>query len=150
MTCGLMAPQLVNSGSRIATSAGDGATIGRRIRISQSEEGKGKCKGSIAWDLRKDFFQRMQPLTTRSTFNAISFQQEHTPGFSSFGHGHVARGRRYRVSVVVNEVSIRSTPQVVPGRPRWGAQAAAGVVSDVGFWRVFQFHGNSSAICLAG
>ena len=57
--------------SRIATSAGYGATIARRIRISQPDEGKGKCKGSRALDLRKGFSQRMQPPTIRSTFNAI-------------------------------------------------------------------------------
>ena len=73
-----MAPQLVNWGSQIIMSAGDGATIGRRIRISQPDEGKGKCRGSRAWDPRKDFSQRMPPSTTPSTFNAILFRQEHT------------------------------------------------------------------------
>jgi transposase-like protein len=58
-------------------SAGDGATIGRRIRISQPDEGRGKCTVSRAWDPRKDFSQRMQPPTTRSTSNAVSFRQEH-------------------------------------------------------------------------
>jgi hypothetical protein len=58
-------------------SAGDGATIGRRIRISLPDKGKGKCRVSRAWDPRKDFSQRMPPPTTRLTFNAISFRQEH-------------------------------------------------------------------------
>jgi len=80
------------------------ATIGRRTRISQPDEGRGKCKGSKVWDPRKDFFHRMQPPTTRSTFNAISFQQG-TPNFSSLGHGHVARGRCCSVSNVVNEIA---------------------------------------------
>ncbi len=91
MTCGLIAPQLVNSGSRIATSAGDGATIGRRIRISQPDEEKGKCKGSRLWDPRKDFSQRMPPPTTRSTSNAISFQHEHTGLFQPRPRTHGAR-----------------------------------------------------------
>ena len=65
MTCGLMAPQLVNWGSRIIMSAGDGAIIGRRIRISQPDEGKGKCKGSRVWDPRKDFSQRMPRIMQR-------------------------------------------------------------------------------------
>jgi hypothetical protein len=73
-----MAPQLVNWGSQIIMSAGVGATIGRRIRISQPDEGRGKCKVSRVWDPRKDFSQRMPPPTTRSTSNAISFQHEHT------------------------------------------------------------------------
>ena len=58
--------------------AGDGATIGRRIRISKPDEGRGRCKGSKAWDPRKDFSQRMQPHITPSTSNVISRQQEHT------------------------------------------------------------------------
>ena len=58
-------------------SAGDGATIGRRIRISLRDKGKGKCKVSRAWDPRKDFSQRMPP-TTLLMFNAISFRQERT------------------------------------------------------------------------
>jgi hypothetical protein len=36
-----------------AMSAVDGATIERRIRISQPDEGRGRCKGSRAWDPRK-------------------------------------------------------------------------------------------------
>jgi transposase-like protein len=58
-------------------NAGDGATIGRRIRISQPDEGRGKCRVSRAWDPRKDFSQRMPPPTARSTSNAVSFRQEH-------------------------------------------------------------------------
>src|ERR1019366_3645203 len=81
MTYGLTVPQPVNSGSQIVMSADGGATIGRRTRISQPDEGRGKCKGSKVWDPRKDFFHRMQPPITRSTFNAISFQQGHTELF---------------------------------------------------------------------
>ena len=58
-------------GSQIIMSAGDGATIGRRIRVSQPDEGRGKCTASRARDPRKDFSQRMPPSTTPSTFNAI-------------------------------------------------------------------------------
>jgi hypothetical protein len=42
-------------------NAVDGATIERRIRISQPDEGRGRYKGSKAWDPRKDFSQCMQP-----------------------------------------------------------------------------------------
>jgi hypothetical protein len=59
-------------------NAADGATTERRIRISQSDEGRGRCKGSRAWDPRKDFSQPTQPPITPSTSNAISPQQEHT------------------------------------------------------------------------
>jgi putative transposase len=47
------------------------ATIERRIRISQPDEGRGRCKGSRAWDPRKDFSQPTQPPITPSTSNAI-------------------------------------------------------------------------------
>jgi transposase-like protein len=48
-----------------------GATIERRVRLSQPDEGRGRCKGSRAWDPRKDFSQPTQPPITHSTFNAI-------------------------------------------------------------------------------
>src|ERR1700730_981498 len=57
--------------SQNATSVADGATIERRIRISQPDEGRGRCKGSRAWDPRKDFSQPTQPPITPSTSNAI-------------------------------------------------------------------------------
>jgi hypothetical protein len=41
-------PQPMNLESQNAMSAVDGATIERRIRISQPDEGRGKCKGSRA------------------------------------------------------------------------------------------------------
>src|SRR5580704_6427682 len=59
-----MPPQPVILESQNATSVADGATIERRIRISQPDEGRGRCKGSRAWDPRKDFFQPTQPPTT--------------------------------------------------------------------------------------
>src|ERR1700730_11051918 len=56
----------------------DGATTERRIRISQSDEGRGRCKGPRAWHRRKNFSQCMPQPTTLSTFSVISPQQEHT------------------------------------------------------------------------
>ena len=61
-----------------AMSAVDGATIGRRIRISRPDEGRGRCKGSRAWDPRKDFSQCMRQPIILSTSSAISPQQERT------------------------------------------------------------------------
>jgi len=59
-------------------NAVDGATIELRIRISRPDEGRGRCKGSRAWDPRKDFSQCMQPPRTPSTSNATSSQAERT------------------------------------------------------------------------
>jgi len=59
-----MPPQPVILESQNATSVADGATIERRIRISQPDEGRGRCKGSRAWDPRKDFSQPTQPPIT--------------------------------------------------------------------------------------
>ena len=84
-----MALQPVILGSQSAMSAVDGATIERRIRISQPDEGRGRCKGSRAWDPRKDFSQCMQQPTTPSTSNAISPQQERT---EPSGHRPCRRG----------------------------------------------------------
>ena len=70
--------QPVILGSQNAMSAVDGATIELRIRISRPDEGRGRCKGSRAWDPRKDFSQCMQRPRTPSTFSAISPQQERT------------------------------------------------------------------------
>jgi hypothetical protein len=70
--------QPVILGSQNAMNAVDGATIELRIRISRPGEGRGRCKGSRAWDPRKDFSQCMQPPIIRSTSSAISPQQERT------------------------------------------------------------------------
>src|SRR5208282_6259762 len=78
MTCALMGLQPVSLELQNAMSAVDGATIERRIRISRPDEGRGRCKGSRAWDPRKDFSQPTQPPTTLSTSNAISPQQQRT------------------------------------------------------------------------
>src|SRR5450759_2928736 len=64
MTCALMGLQPVISESQTAMNAVDGATTERRIRISQPDEGRGRCNGSRAWDPRKDFSQCMQQPTT--------------------------------------------------------------------------------------
>jgi hypothetical protein len=66
-----MPPQPVILESQNATSVADGATIERRIRISQPDEGRGRCKGSRVWDPRKDFSQPTQPPITLSMSNAI-------------------------------------------------------------------------------
>ena len=72
-----------------AMSAVDGATIGRRIRISRPDEGRGRCKGSRAWDPRKDFSQCMRQPIILSTSSAISPQQERT---EPSGHRPCRRG----------------------------------------------------------
>jgi hypothetical protein len=69
-------------------SAADGATIERRSRINQPE-GNARCKGSRAWDPRKDFSQCMQQPTTHSTPNVISPPQERT---EPSGHRLCRRG----------------------------------------------------------
>src|SRR5208283_6160507 len=78
MTCALMGLQPVSLESQNAMSAVDGATIERRIRISRPDEGRGRCKGSRAWDPRKNFSQPTQPHITPSTSSAISPRQERT------------------------------------------------------------------------
>jgi hypothetical protein len=73
-----MLPQPMNLESQNAMSAVDGATIERRIRISQPDDENTRCKVSRAWDPRKDFSQHMQQPTTLSTSSAISPQQGRT------------------------------------------------------------------------
>ena len=75
--------------SQNAMNAVDGATIERRIRISQPDEGSARCKGSRAWDPRKDFSQCMQQHKILSTSSAISPQQERT---EPSGHRPCRRG----------------------------------------------------------
>src|SRR5208283_3794760 len=64
--------------SQNAMNAVDGATIERRIRISRPDEGRARCKGSRAWDPRKDFSQCMQQPRILSTSNVILPRQERT------------------------------------------------------------------------
>ena len=77
-------------------NAVDGATIERRIRISRPDKGRGRCKGSRAWDPRKDFSQCMQQPIILSTSSAISPQQERTEpsGHQPCRHGVKSSLRR--------------------------------------------------------
>src|SRR5208337_1191354 len=74
----LMLLQPVILESQNAMNAVDGATIERRIRISQLDEGSARCKVSRAWGPRKDSSQCMQQHKIPSTSSAISPQQERT------------------------------------------------------------------------
>src|SRR5208282_1794631 len=78
MISDLMLLQPVILGSQNVMNAVDGATIERRIRINRPDDENARCKGSRAWDPRKDFSQCMQQPTTLSTSSAISPQQERT------------------------------------------------------------------------
>ena len=69
------------SGSQDVMNAADGATTGRRIRISRRGDENERCKASRALDRRKDFSQRMAPSRIPSTSNAISPQQKRTEPF---------------------------------------------------------------------
>ena len=62
-------------GSGIGIAPADGETIGRRIRINQPDDENVRCKVSGVSVQHKDFSPFTQQPTTRSTFNAISFQQ---------------------------------------------------------------------------
>ena len=68
-------------GSGIGIAPADGETIGRRIRINQPDDENVRCKVSGASVQHKDFSPFTQQPTTRSTFNAISFQQGRTERF---------------------------------------------------------------------
>src|ERR1019366_1384729 len=78
MISDLMELQPVILESLNAMNAVDCATIERRIRISRPDEGRGRCKGSRAWDPRKDFSQCMQQPIILSTSNVILPRQERT------------------------------------------------------------------------
>src|SRR5208283_2704693 len=78
MTCALMEPQPVIVESQNAMNAVDGAKIERRIRINRPDEGRGRCKGSRAWDPRKDFSRCKQQHKIKSTSNVILPQEERT------------------------------------------------------------------------
>src|ERR1700730_1304323 len=96
MTSDLMGRLPVISGSQNAMNVVDGATTERRIPINRPDEGKGRCKGSRAWDRRKDFSQCMQQPTTFSTPSAILPQQERTEpsGHRPCRHGTKSSLRR--------------------------------------------------------
>src|ERR1700732_2749866 len=78
MPSDLMELQPVILESQNAMSAADGATTERRIRINRPDDENARCKGSRAWDPRKDFSQCMQQHKIPSTSNVISPQQERT------------------------------------------------------------------------
>jgi hypothetical protein len=65
-------------GSSIGIVPADGETTGRRIRINRPGDENARCKVSKASGQHRDFSPFMQQPTTRSTSNAISFQQAHT------------------------------------------------------------------------
>src|SRR5208282_4463251 len=96
MTCALMEPQPVILESQNAMNAVDGATIERKIRINRPDEGRGRCKGSRAWDPRKDFSRCKQQQKIPSTSNVILPQQERTEpsGHWSSRHGVKSSLRR--------------------------------------------------------
>src|ERR1700675_775269 len=73
-----MLPLPVNLVSQDDMSVVDGATIEPRIRINRPDDENARCKGSRAWDPRKDFSQFMRKSTTPSPSNVISHRQEHT------------------------------------------------------------------------
>ena len=76
-------------GTQNAMSAADGATIERRIRISQPDERRGRCKGSRAWDPRRDFFQCMQQRKILS-IPTSSYLSKNAPSLQGIGHADMA------------------------------------------------------------
>jgi DDE domain len=76
--CDPIAPQPTNLALQAATTAVDGATTGRRTRISRRGDENARCKGSRAPDRRKDFSPRTPPFRIPSTSNATSPQRERT------------------------------------------------------------------------
>jgi len=81
--------QPVILGSQNAMNAVDGATIERRIRISQLDEGSARCKASRARDPRKDSSRCMPQPTTLSTSSAISLSKN-APSLQGIGHADMA------------------------------------------------------------
>ena len=59
-------------------NAGDGRTIGPKIRISRPDGGSARCNVSRALAPRRNSFQPMPLFTTLSTSNAILCQLNHT------------------------------------------------------------------------
>jgi hypothetical protein len=89
MTSDFMELQPVSLDSQNAMNAIDGTTIEPRIRINRPDEGRGRCRGSRAWDQRKEFSQCMQQHKIPSTSNVILTQQERTEpsGYRPCRHG---------------------------------------------------------------
>src|SRR5208283_1585196 len=78
MFCGPTAQQPSISASTTCTTAGDGRTIGPRIRISRPDGGSARCNASRARAQPRSSYQPTPPSTTLSTSNAISRQLNHT------------------------------------------------------------------------
>ncbi len=74
-------PPRVIWGSNIGIALADGETTEQRILTNQPDDGSARCKVSRALVQHKDFSPFTQQPTTRSTFNAISFQQGRTELF---------------------------------------------------------------------
>jgi len=71
-------------------NAVDGATIERRIRISQLDEGSARCKVSRAWDPRNDSSQCMQRNTKYLQLPAPSHLSKNAPSLPGIGHADMA------------------------------------------------------------
>jgi hypothetical protein len=65
-------------------------------RISQPDEGRGRCKGSGAWNPRKDFSQPKQPPITPSTPTPSDISKN-APSLNGLSHAGVVRSRRRRM-----------------------------------------------------
>ena len=65
-----------------AMTAADGATTEPRIRISRRGDENARCKGSRAWDRRKDFSRCMRQSRIPSAFNVISPRPKRTEPFA--------------------------------------------------------------------
>ncbi len=97
-TCGRMARQPANSGSRAATSAVGGRTIGPRIRISRPDEGSARCNASraglgaeVSLRSRRRLQHLQRPTPPRLCSNA--------PHLPRRGDERVARGGRGRLKI---------------------------------------------------
>ena len=91
--CDPIAPRAGDLGIEAAMTAVDGATIGRRIRISRRGGGRARCRGSRARVQPRNFFPHTPPFRISSTSNAISRQRKRT-GPTRGGDEHVADGCR--------------------------------------------------------
>src|ERR1019366_1504338 len=132
MISDLMELQPVILESQNAMNAVDGATIERRIRINRPDNENTRCKGSRAWDPRKDFSQCMQQPTTHSTSNVISPQQERTElsGPRRCRHGTKSSLRREPDAPGdLLRALFGNVTEPVQGMPRAVAQGIAGRVS---------------------
>jgi hypothetical protein len=87
-TCDHTALRSMFLGSSTATSAGDGGTIGPRIRISRRGGGSARCSGSRARVHPRNSCHRMPPSTTSSTSNVISLQPKRTTRFALWRWTH--------------------------------------------------------------